>query len=233
MRNSVPVIKSVLAITQKLEEIAALAQHHGLLTRLLNWTTNLYTAIYFASSGAIKRMVDPKRLTRYEWMEETKANLELTKEYIKTKSLSKKEQDLFEIWVFDRSVILPNTGKTNLHVIHPRYSKNPNLYAQEGLFSYWGIEKPLLDELGKNKKLINVDQEMFDCKLVEDLGKLNVKEKTYRITIPYEAAPELYTYSKNNGKDASTLFPGYDGIVRCMIEDKRLNRLESKKGRKN
>ena len=87
----------------------------------------------------------------------------------------------------------------------------------------------------KNKKLITVDQETFDCKLVEDLEKLKVKEKTYlyRITIPYEAAPDLYTYAKNNGKDASTLFPGYDGDVRCMIEDKRLSRLENKKGKNN
>lgn len=61
-----------------------------------------------------------------------------------------------------------------------------------------------------------------------------MKEKTYlyRITIPYEAAPDLYTDAKSNGKDASTLFPGYDGVVRCMIEDKRLTRLESKKEKK-
>ena len=55
--------------------------------------------------------------------------------------------------------------------------------------------------------------------------RLPSKPYLYRITLLETGIPELYKYIRRNRCDASTLFPGYDGVVRCMKEDNMFNKI--------
>ena len=50
----------------------------------------------------------------------------------------------------------------------------------------------------------------------------------YQITIPRDAARDIYSFIEKMGYNASTLFPGYDGVTRYMHEHSMILRNNGK-----
>jgi hypothetical protein len=100
-------------ILPKYIEIAALAQHYGIPTRLLDWTSDIFVTLYFSAIGALKK--------------------------INSKCFS--EDEKFAIWALNVPYIqsLEYGEPTPLKILVPKYSDNPNLNAQKGVLSYWEI----------------------------------------------------------------------------------------------
>ena len=90
----------------KLFEVMALAQHHGVPTRLLDWSTIPYVAIYFAMSGALSRIREKKE--------------EITTD------------DRLAIWCLNIEAIHQHP---NLKLIKVPNSISPHLSAQSGVFT--------------------------------------------------------------------------------------------------
>ena len=188
-------------------EVAALAQHYGVPTRLLDWTYNINTALYFAVKDFIKPLTTKEQLLRTEFL---------------FKNRGKIDEPLCEIWALDTTVVVTREGRHPLELIRPPYNGNPNLAAQEGVFTLWSLLKPVHIEQGKWKFDMTLkDDTPLDMLLVKKLGELKVDERPYlyRISFPQKASVEIYQYLKQIGHTAAKLFPGYDGVTIAMKED--------------
>lgn len=98
-------------LPEDLYEIAGLAQHYGLPTRLLDWSQDIYVSLYFACVGAMK----------------TTEKNGFSDDRIVLWALNAYETE-FENLMNDTAPIF---------FIRPSYHGNPNLGAQKGLFTLW------------------------------------------------------------------------------------------------
>lgn len=185
-----------------LQELAALAQHYGMETRLLDWTTSIDTAIYFA-------VHKKPQLT-----EEEKAD---------------KDSEYVAIWALNIPMFCFSID-TPLRIIRPPYYGNPNLAAQKGLFTFWnvsGLKLPLnATKKEDNEEVLEVFKRMTNRTPLDELiaKELNMKDRReivmWKLLIPKKDRKELYEYIRKKNVNAASLFPGYEGAAQCIKEDR-------------
>jgi hypothetical protein len=178
-----------------LENLAALAQHYGIPTRCLDWSQDIFTAIYFASMGACRRI----------------------QENIETGKTLFEDNDFFVIWVL-------NTQKLDkwpypIRFIVPPYSQNPNLRAQRGVLTYWPEQIVQSDE-GKPVERIPLN-ELFESYWKTN-GRSVYPPNTFPLQkhlLPITECISAFSAVRKLGYTASKLFPGYSGASRELEEE--------------
>jgi hypothetical protein len=170
--------------------LMALAQHLGLPTPLLDWTSQARVAAYFAAEPAARNGDGTGRLAVWALRRGLEDRVVETGVWEGTEQMT-------------RAVLTCQSA--------PRAS-NPNLHAQSGLFTWLHGEKAhtmRLDEF----------VELAAERCAAHLETAGIETPYMRcLTAPRSCAPKLLRMLSHDGVDGSSMFPGYEGVVRRLKE---------------
>ena len=201
----------------ELTHLAALAQHYGVITRLLDWTQDIFVSLYFASKDAISRggcATDNGESCKRQWQGDTIV--------------------VWAIWSSQIQFLSRTTSAIPLKFIVPPYNENPNLNAQKGVLSYWEIYiESTLEKMNKYPNgdfyLTRTNRQSLDELLQPYLqNESDEFVVLYKFNIPVTECCKIYEKVKQFGYSASTLFPGYYGVARQLEEDVSFYKLSEK-----
>jgi hypothetical protein len=166
----------------------ALAQHLGLPTSLLDWTTRPLVAAYFA--GPKNRPLGYGKLVIWA----------LRRDFIRG---------------CEQSGVNFGAGEVFTTIETAPRSSNPNLHAQAGLFT---LVRSGQDSIPLHDVTID-DYVQRAAEVEPDLARYGGGPLMRKLTLPISQSPRLLRLLADEGIDASTMFPGYDGIVKSMTEE--------------
>lgn len=181
-------------------ELAALAQHYGVPTRLLDWSQDVNVAMYFATINSIKNMKSNPKETSNKYFSLWALNIKL-------------------LQLINKSLREKNLATIPLRTVIPSYSNNANLCAQKGVLTSWELNLRGTYEKGLWNEVINEDTEDL---LVEFLNGLSPKGLVYNVLFKFNFSYNLiynaWEYLNKVNYTTSKIFPGYSGVANQIKE---------------
>lgn len=202
---------------QDILEVAALAQHYGLPTRLLDWTYNPYVASFFCTQG------DDKEAQNDKHMEIWCINLEYILQINENPNFweTKSHRDILrEASVSIKSGLLETKSTLDnvLRTANAINNNNTNLHAQEGVLTFF--QKRVDYEMkGSNS---TVDRTPLCCLLEKYYSNIDVYQSQGPIVksfkIPITMKHDLIIGLEDRGYDLSSIYPGLKGVAKEILK---------------
>ena len=188
--------------------LLALAQHHGIPTRVLDWTHSAYTAAYFAAKEHVterERGNEPDSLAVWAWCYRDHEVVPTT-QYLKLAKIDGRR-------AVNGRFVDPD-GWTISPVVVPG-AENPNLHAQQGMFSVLRNQS-----LGLGVEVIPKSHDRIALE-VQKGSQYPDHPPDYpvaRYELDGAESVELLRLLSLMGVDASAIWPGIDGAAKAVIE---------------
>ncbi|MBN3130275.1 FRG domain-containing protein [Pectobacterium brasiliense] len=190
-------------------EIASLAQHYGLPTRLIDWSYNPYTAAFFASNSNVPKkngfislwMINVKVLSdifgskasdvkiynpHYQWNDNARSQFGLFT-YKETKI--NKETRILEIEYYENVI---SSGKI------PEDERYKSIITD-----YETMDESIV-------RLVNAHNLLME-------NAVNIEDVLVKITLPHSKVNEINKLLRKINISEGSIFPGYDGIVSDLM----------------
>jgi hypothetical protein len=199
--------------------VAALAQHHGVPTRLLDWSYDSRKAAFFAGSG-----LDEDDLNGDKKIAVFAVNPFMLRNHTLSESeLSRKgsDRESAEVFLSSHSLFVEKTNTTSY------------LAAQEGLFTFPEYadlfriltgEYPTID-LGLEKMATWRDKHSESAN-----HSPSIRDYIRKVTLPYSEVDQLMEFLDDERIMLTTLMPNLDRFKECMLErSRRKQRISSRR----